>query len=76
MGYGILEKVSIFFVTNLKPGLALQYNIDNTFTQSKSTGCEELRSIVLLNLRRVSDVGIRYLASCRHLEALNGKSCC
>jgi len=38
-----------------------------------STGCKKLKSIVLLNLRRVSDVGVRCLAAgCHHLEALNG----
>lgn len=39
------------------------------------TGCQNLRSIVLSNLKRVSDVGVRCLATgCNHLEALNGKA--
>ena len=37
-------------------------------------GCKQLRSIVLLNLKKVSDVGVRYLANgCHYLEDLNGK---
>ena len=33
-----------------------------------------MRSIVLSNLKRVSDIGVRCLATgCNHLEALNGK---
>jgi hypothetical protein len=37
-------------------------------------GCKQLRSIVLVNLKSVSDVGVRYLANgCHYLEALNGK---
>ena len=46
------------------------------FTKTLLTllGCQNLRSIVLSNLKRVSDIGVRCLATgCNHIEALNGK---
>ena len=53
------------------------YNVYNTDMSlhayfDVSIECKQLRSIVLLNVKRVSDVGIRCIASCQHLEALNG----
>ena len=52
----------------------IYYNTDMSLHAyfDASTECKQLRSIVLLNVKRVSDVGIRCIASCQHLEALNG----
>lgn len=70
MEYGISEKASTI-PSSVFHGFECHELIS---LAELKTGCKQLRSIVLVNLKSVSDVGVRYLANgCHYLEALNGK---
>ncbi len=70
--YGISEKASTI-PSSVFHGFGCHASLLISLAELK-TGCKQLRSIVLVNLKSVSNVGVRYLANgCHYLEALNGK---